>query len=179
MSIENIMLRERSQSQKIAYCMTPFVWNVWNRQIMETGSRFRKSITGYLGRRQGEVGKSVVMVWGFFWDDKNVLKLVLAQFAQSCVYNYTCWIICALNEWISMKVKSVSHSFLFDFLWHDGLWPSRLLWPWNSPGENTGVGCHSLLQWIFLTQEDPGCVSCIVGTFFTIWATREVWVISK
>jgi len=57
---------------------------------METGSRFRKSITGYLGQRQGEVGKSVVMVWGFFWDDKNVLKLVLAQFAQSCVYNYTC-----------------------------------------------------------------------------------------
>ena len=24
--------------------------------------------------------------------------------------------------------------------------------PWNSPGENTGVGCHSLLQGIFLTQ---------------------------
>ena len=25
--------------------------------------------------------------------------------------------------------------------------------PWNSPGKNTGVGCHSLLQEIFLTQE--------------------------
>ena len=24
--------------------------------------------------------------------------------------------------------------------------------PWNSPGKNTGVGCHSLLQWIFLTH---------------------------
>ena len=24
--------------------------------------------------------------------------------------------------------------------------------PWNSPGKNTGVGCHSLLQGIFLTQ---------------------------
>ena len=23
----------------------------------------------------------------------------------------------------------------------------------NSPGQNTGVGSHSLLQWIFLTQE--------------------------
>ena len=23
---------------------------------------------------------------------------------------------------------------------------------WNSPGKNTGVGCHSLLQGIFLTQ---------------------------
>ena len=24
--------------------------------------------------------------------------------------------------------------------------------PWNSPGKNTGVGCHSFLQGIFLTQ---------------------------
>ena len=33
-----------------------------------------------------------------------------------------------------------------------GLQPARLLCPWNSPGKNTGVGCHSLLQGIFLTQ---------------------------
>ena len=30
--------------------------------------------------------------------------------------------------------------------------PSRLLYPWNSPGKNTGVGSHSLLQGNFLTQ---------------------------
>ena len=33
-----------------------------------------------------------------------------------------------------------------------GLQPIRLLCPWNSPGRNTGVGCHSLLQGIFPTQ---------------------------
>ena len=33
-----------------------------------------------------------------------------------------------------------------------GLQPTRLLCPWNSPGKNTGVGCHFLLQGIFLTQ---------------------------
>ena len=27
-----------------------------------------------------------------------------------------------------------------------------LLCPWDSPGKNIGVGCHSLLQEIFLTQ---------------------------
>ena len=32
------------------------------------------------------------------------------------------------------------------------LQPARLLCPWNSPGENTGTGCHFLLQEIFLTQ---------------------------
>ena len=33
--------------------------------------------------------------------------------------------------------------------------------PWDSPGENTGVGCHFLLQGIFLTQEsNPGLLCC-------------------
>ena len=31
-------------------------------------------------------------------------------------------------------------------------WTVRRLCPWNSPGNNTGVGCHFLLQGIFLTQ---------------------------
>ena len=33
-----------------------------------------------------------------------------------------------------------------------GLEPARLLCPWNSPGKNTGAGCHFLLQGIFPTQ---------------------------
>ena len=31
--------------------------------------------------------------------------------------------------------------------------PTRLLCPWDSPGKNTGVSCHFLLQGIFPTQE--------------------------
>ena len=35
--------------------------------------------------------------------------------------------------------------------------PTRLCCPWDSPGKNTGVGCHFLLQGIFPTQGlDPG-----------------------
>ena len=42
-----------------------------------------------------------------------------------------------------------------------GLKPARLLRPWNSPGENTGVGCHSLFQGIFPTQGwNPGVLHC-------------------
>ena len=41
--------------------------------------------------------------------------------------------------------------------------------PWNSPGQDTGVGSLSLLQGIFPTQ-----VSCIAGRFFTSWVTKEV-----
>ena len=33
-----------------------------------------------------------------------------------------------------------------------GLYPTGLLCPWDSPGKNTGVGSHSLLQGIFPAQ---------------------------
>ena len=41
------------------------------------------------------------------------------------------------------------------------LQPTRLLCPWNSPGKKTGVGSHSLLQGIFLTQGmNQGLLHC-------------------
>ena len=55
-------------------------------------------------------------------------------------------------RWISNSNISVSRSVVSDSLRPHGLYPPRLLCPWNSPGKNTGVGCHSLLQGIFQTQ---------------------------
>ena len=34
----------------------------------------------------------------------------------------------------------------------------ELLCPWDSPGKNTGLGCHSLLQGIFMTQGLNPCL---------------------
>ena len=43
----------------------------------------------------------------------------------------------------------------------DPLQPPELYSPWNSPGQNTGVGSHSLLQQIFPTQgSNPGLPIC-------------------
>ena len=39
-----------------------------------------------------------------------------------------------------------------------GLWPARLLCPWDSPGKNTGVGCCALLQGIFPAQGSNPCL---------------------
>ena len=39
-----------------------------------------------------------------------------------------------------------AHSVVSNTLWPHGLWPSRLLCPWNFPGKNTGVGFHFLLH---------------------------------
>ena len=40
-----------------------------------------------------------------------------------------------------------------------GLQPTRLLCPWDFSGKHTGVGCHFLLQGIFLT---PGLNLCLL-----------------
>ena len=66
-----------------------------------------------------------------------------------------------------MKSESESCSVVSDSLQPHGLYS-----PWNSPGQNTGVGSLPLLQGIFPTQ-GSNQVSCIAGGFFTNWATRE------
>ena len=50
------------------------------------------------------------------------------------------------------KSESVSHSGVSDSLWPHGLWPYQAPLSMDSPYKNTGVGCHALLQGIFLTQ---------------------------
>ena len=54
-------------------------------------------------------------------------------------------------HWGGALCQSVS-SVLFDSWQPHRLWPVRLLCLWDSPGKNTAVGCHFLLQGIFLTQ---------------------------
>ena len=57
--------------------------------------------------------------------------------------------------------RSVSCSVMSHYSKIHGLQPARLLHPWNFPGKNTGVGCYSLLQRIFMTQElNPGLLNC-------------------
>ena len=50
------------------------------------------------------------------------------------------------------KLRSLGHVWLFATPWTS---------PWNSPGQNIGVGSLSLLQGIFPTQElNPGLLDC-------------------
>ena len=49
-----------------------------------------------------------------------------------------------------------------DSLQHYGLYPAMLLCPWDSPGKNTGVGCHALLQGILPTQGSNSSLLCLL-----------------
>ena len=68
--------------------------------------------------------------------------------AHKCLYFYTLLLmtVCMCE----------SHSVM-----SNSLWPRRLYSPWNSPGQNTGVGSLSLLKGIFPTQgSNPGLPHC-------------------
>ena len=52
-----------------------------------------------------------------------------------------------------LKLSIMSNSFVIH-----GLQPASLLCQWNSPGKNTGVGSHSLLQGIFPTKGLNPCL---------------------
>ena len=81
-------------------------------------------------------------------------------------------IICQWTSRLLTCPVCVNLSVMSNSLWPHGLWPARLFCPWDSPGKNTRVGCHSLLQrssW----PRDQAHVSRIAAIFFIIWATRE------
>ena len=83
-------------------------------------------------------------------------------FLYVCIYIYNC--VCVL--------KLFSHVQLFVTY---GPQPARLLCPWDSPGKNTGVGCHALFQGIFPTQgSNLSLMSpALLGRFFTTSATWD------
>ena len=67
-------------------------------------------------------------------------------------------------------------SVMSDSLQPHGLYPARLLCPWDSPGKNTRVDCHTLLQGIFLTQGSyPHLLQLLhCRQILYLWSTREV-----
>ena len=121
-------------------------------------------------------------------------------FETRCVWVYTCmfwpaWlrfdfffsiVNCGLTDNIihqlstapGEKSESESYSVTSDSLRSHGLFLARILCPLNSPGKNTGVGCHSLLQGIFQTHgSNPDLPN--FRQFFTIWECHRYLALLK
>ena len=116
----------------------------------------------------------------FHTQNKEVLNLLRFLLQQKSFDEYsTIWFVFAkllyilvpplpsqnspsvLFERLSPGLRSVSHSVMSEPLPHHGLQSASLLWPQNSARKNTGVGSHSLLQGIFLTQgSNMGLLHC-------------------
>ena len=75
-------------------------------------------------------------------------------------FSFTSIVLLLKIKEIVVSLVGVSCSVVSKYLQPHGLKPARLLCPWSSPGKNTGVDCHSLLQQIFLTQgSNPGLLN--------------------
>ena len=79
-------------------------------------------------------------------------------------------------------IHTVLHarSGMSDSLRPHGLQPASLPCPRGSPGKNTGVGGHFLLQGVFLTQGLNPCLLCLqqCRRFFTTWAIKTKFSVS-
>ena len=64
---------------------------------------------------------------------------------------------------VFLEYVKVSHSVMSDSLWPNGLYS-----PWNSPGQNTGLGSLSLLQGIFPTQGLNSGLPCCRWTLYQL-----------
>ena len=62
-----------------------------------------------------------------------------------------------LTKW-GISVCVCVCSVLSNSLWLHGLWPARLLCPWNFSGKNTWVGCHFFLHGIFPNERQNPCL---------------------
>ena len=132
------------------------------------------------------ITKDVHIVWitNIFW--RTVIFLDTSVYVTQTIRESIC---------IKFTEKFFTQNFLMHHFWKfyiykihsescsvisDSSWPHGLYSPWNSPGQNTGVGSLSLLQEIFPTQGLNPLNSIqfrdwirIAGGFFTSWATRE------
>ena len=133
-------------------------YSLWSLQVRIFPCLFRASAASYI-------------TWGFF---AGRCITPISPFFTSPPY------LC-LSEFPLLLIRTpvvdpllFSHSVLFNSLWPHGLWPTRLFCPWDFPGKNAGVGCHCLLQGIFLKQGlNSGLLHWQVDFFFCHWALRE------
>ena len=144
-------------------CDMPFIENAQNWQM----NRDRKKNAGSQGlgeegTREWNAGCGV-SVWGdemfsncwYCWSQTlTILKTIelyrFPRWRSGKESAYSCQEMPKMEVWSLLIVS--------DSLRPHGLEPSRLLCPWDSPGKNTGVGCHFLLQEIFPTQGSNLCL---------------------
>ena len=108
---------------------------------------------------------------------QNLLQLLLMKSSSLAINRIT-----IVKEDCMLTVVCAVSSVMSDSIQPNGLQPARLLCPWDSPGKNTGVSCHALLQGIFQTQGlNPHLLRLpvLASRFFTTSTTWKAHNFSK
>ena len=75
--------------------------------------------------------------------------MIKTNFLASPLYYCCCCCCCSVTLVVSDSVRPHRRQ------------PTRLPHPWDSPGKNTGVGCHCLLQCMKVKSESEVALSCL------------------
>ena len=88
-------------------------------------------------------------------------RVVHSSSCRGClsIFPSTSPVVCVLDACLlpACQVASI----VSDSVQPHGLQPTRLLRPWDSPGKNTGVGCHFFLQCMKVESESEVTQSCL------------------
>ena len=101
-------------------------------------------------------------------------RISLFHFVDSYAQKTFMWVLCShfssklfvdtacLNLWEGFCCCCCCYvaSVVSDSVWPHRQQPTRLCHPWDSPGKNTGVGCHFLLQCMKVKSESEIAESC-------------------
>ena len=95
----------------------------------------------------------------------RILEWVAIPFSRgSSRHRDQIWVSCITGSFFTnlpSKEAQSTHESHSHSVMSSSLWPHRLYSPWNSPGQNTGLGSLFLLQGIFPTQGlNPGLPHC-------------------
>ena len=92
-------------------------------------------------------------LWDFRWarslSEGSLTPQDSCRETRLCTLSHL-WSAC--NLFLSISLSVLSHWVMSNSLQPHGLWTTRLLCPWDFPGENIRAGCHFLLLGIFWTQ---------------------------
>ena len=95
----------------------------------------------------------------------RILEWVAIPFSRgSSRHRDQIWVSCTTGSFFTnlpSKEAQSTHESQSHSVMSSSLWPHRLYSPWNSPGQNTGLGSLFLLQGIFPTKGlNPGLPHC-------------------
>ena len=112
------------------------------------------------------------VLWISIWILESAHQLVqkrqLEFWHGFCWTDWSVWGSTALSTTLCLQIHEHGMSFYFfmpmwlvlsNSLWSHGLQPTRVFCLWDFSGKTTGVGCHFLLQGIFLTYEPNACLT--------------------
>ena len=95
------------------------------------------------------------MTFHFFkWTFQNLMCILYLQLISVWMPNF------GRLRWNIVLLLLLSRSVVSDSVRPHRWQPARLPHPWDSPGKNTGVGCHFLLQCMKLKSESEVAQSC-------------------